>query len=645
MISERTQRPATVTGTLLRRLRPLLACLVIVSSRLCNPQACASSGTRPAVAVASQADGTTVIQADGYRAVIGADGNLHSLTVSGTEMLDDRVAFSRGAFLYADGPRELGRISQPRPGLLEATDGLFALRYDFQPKGVRITLRNQSASPVSLFVVLSPQVTIVSNLETGNAAAAPANEQWGTVRFSTESGAYLELVGGNCIWGPWLGRQVWEVSPLAPGQNREIHLQAGIGGRPKATLEQLVGMGARIASDSGLVAAGQPLDLQVSITNRAERTLHGLLSLDLSGCRSELVIHSSSPVQLPAKQLTNASFQWQVEAPDFYTARARLSVENREVARAAAVAGYRADEIAPAAKRPTDFSPFWDRFLRDAGEEPPSFRMRLQEARSRSGVDVWVAQYEGFAGKTIYAWYLVPWIPERHPALLYLSGYGARPIEPPIPLARQGYVVLAIDVRGNRVDRVRPRPFEDYCTEGILSPDTYVYREIVGHALRGIHFLHAREEVDPTRIAVVGVSEGGGVGLLLAGLTPKARAVLAAAPMLCDFPLSLRSASWPYAEIARYREAQPDHGAQIDTTLSYFDAVNFAPDVKCPVLLTIGFLDRVSLPAAVYGLFRLLPGPKEMRTLPDAGHEGGGEELWTSGLQWLAKTLALSPTS
>ena len=636
--------------TMFRTLRPLLIGLVTAAAALSQPRAGIASAARGAVALSPQPDGSTLVEADSYRALLGPDGNLHSLKIAGAEMLDDRVAFSLGAFFHADGPRRLEQISRPRANVVQATDGAYVARYEFQPQGLRVALANHGPGPVAFLVILSPNVTLVTHLGTGEAAAAPATEGWGEVRFSASSGAYLELTGGSRIWGPWLGRQVWELSELPPGQNKEIALRVGAGPPPRATLKQLVGMRARWGSGSGPVDSGQPLDLTVSVMNRSDRTLHGLLSLELSGSRTELVVYSSSSLDLPARESRDAGFRWRVEAPDFYTARASLSVAETEVAGVSAVAGHRVDRITPAVPRPADFQEFWNRFLKEVGEAPPQFRLTLQADQPSPEINVWVVQYSGLRGKTISGWYLVPSACDpplpgnRAPAILYLSGYGARPLDPPTALARDGYVVLAIDVRGNRVDRVRARPFEDYCTEGIMSPDTYVYREIAGHALRGIRFLLAREEIAPDRVAVVGASEGGGVGLILAAVSSDVNAVVAAAPMLCDFPLSLQSAAWPYAEIARYRDQHSDRAPQIDATLSYFDAANFAPQVKCPVLLTVGFRDRVSLPAAVYGLFNLLPGPKQIRALTDVGHEGGGDDLWAYGLEWLAETLRPAPT-
>jgi len=595
------------------------------------------------VRLAPQPEGGIVAEAATYRAFIGQDGNLHSLRVGDTEMLDDRVAISLGSFFHADTPLKLGRMTQQASAAVEATDGKYALQYRFLPDEIRIGLTNGDTRPASYVMVLSPEISVAANLQTGEAAAAPVNEQWGEVRFSTGSGAYLELVGGARIWGPWLDRQVWEVSPILAGERREIRLRSGLGAPPKPTLEQLVGVQAQVLAEDGLVPAGQPIELEVAVDNRSDRALRGQLSLELAGSRSELTIYATSPIELPPKQVTKTRARWQVHRPDFYTARATLSTGRKEIARARATAGYRVPDIQSSAKRPDDFDQFWQDVLAEAGREPPRFRMRLDQQRSRRSVRVWVVQYAGSADKTIHGWYLVPGGIQRPPAILYLSGYGARPVEPPVALAGRGYVVLAIDVRGNRVDRVRPRPFEDYATSGIERPETYVYREIVGHSLRALDFLRARGDLDPTRIAVLGVSEGGGLALLLAALSDDVRAVAADAPMLCDYPLSIRSGAWPYTEMDRYLRERPASRSDMERTLAYFDAANFAPDIKCPVLLSVGFLDSVALPAAVYAFRNRLLAANEVQVFPEAGHEGGGHDLWEYKLAWLGKVLAPEP--
>jgi cephalosporin-C deacetylase len=627
----------------LSRLAPFFAFLILSLSGL-PALAGAARQTRPREpAIQTQPDGTYLVEGRSYAAVIGSDGNLHSLKIGGAEMIDDQVAISLGAFFYAEGPRKLGVISLLSPSALEATDSTYSLHYQFHPFEIRITLSNRGRTPTPYFMVLSPDITIVSNLQTGEAAAAGASENWGDVRVSTQKGAYLELVGGSRIWGPWLGRQVWEISKVPPGQEMEIRVVAGTGDPPKATLEQLVGARAKIAAPDALVHVDDPISLQVAVENRSDMPLSGLISVELSASRGDQVIYDTKPVQLPPRQTVSADFKAAADTPDFYRARITVSAEGHELAKAAAAAGYRVAEIAPVPDRPPDFRDFWQRLVADVGDQTPDYRLDLAQERSRDEVAVWTACYASLLSTTIYGWYICPEAPQPRPAILYLSGFGARPIPPPIGLAKQGYVVLAIDVRGNAVDRPRAHPFEDYSTVGIESPDTYVYREIVGHALRAVRFLAARPEVDAKRIAVIGVSDGGAVGLMLGALSPRIRAVAADAPMLCDFGLSLRAGAWPYTEIVHYAQRGPGQTAQVKKTLPYFDLVNFAADIKCPVLLSTGFLDPVSLPSAVYGMFNLIAGPKEIRPFPEAGHEGGGGEFWAYKLAWLARNLSSEP--
>ena len=234
-------------------------------------------------------------------------------------------------------------------------------------------------------------------------------------------------------------------------------------------------------------------------------------------------------------------------------------------------------------------------------------------------------------------------LPGKYPALLYLPGYGTRNLAPPTFLAQKGYTVLAINGRGNAIEKGAPKSYDDYLTEGIESPGTYVYHEIVEQALRGWWALAKREEVDPDRMGIVGVSEGGGLGLILATLEPQVRAVSADAPLLADFPLSVRRARWPYQSLRQYLQGHPERAAQTATTLSYFDLSNFAPEVRCPSLLSVGFLDQVSLPTAVCGMYNLLGGRKEFHPFPEAGHEGGGQEWWVYKLAWMERQLAPQP--
>ncbi len=238
------------------------------------------------------------ITAPAYQASIGLDGNLHSFRIGEVEMLDDQVGISLGSFFYSTAPLRLPRVSSPERATVEASDGgRHLIRYKFGPTQITLTLVNRSLAPASYFVVLSPDITIVRNARTGEAAAAPANARWADASFYTRQGEFLTVRGGDRVWGPWLDRQVWEVAHLpADGSEGQIVLEGGKGPQPKAALEQLLGLHMAVMTPTGGARGG--VELSAEVENRADEAVEGSLALELSACRSELVVMAAQPLEL-----------------------------------------------------------------------------------------------------------------------------------------------------------------------------------------------------------------------------------------------------------------------------------------------------------------------------------------------------------
>ena len=84
-------------------------------------------------------------------------------------------------------------------------------------------------------------------------------------------------------------------------------------------------------------------------------------------------------------------------------------------------------------------------------------------------------------------------------------------------------------------------------TQGVLSPADYYYRGAYVDCLRALDVLGAQPEVDPSRIGLTGVSQGGALTLAVAALDPQRRARLAMpdVPCLCHFRRAVDVASVP----------------------------------------------------------------------------------------------------
>ena len=68
----------------------------------------------------------------------------------------------------------------------------------------------------------------------------------------------------------------------------------------------------------------------------------------------------------------------------------------------------------------------------------------------------------------------------------------------------------------------------------------------------------------------------------------------------------------------------PDHLEAVTTTVSYFDCVNFAPLISCPMLVYIGLEDDVCPPETGYALVNALKNcPVELHAHEHCAHDAG----------------------
>jgi cephalosporin-C deacetylase len=277
-------------------------------------------------------------------------------------------------------------------------------------------------------------------------------------------------------------------------------------------------------------------------------------------------------------------------------------------------------------RKPKDFDLFWRAVRAQLEAKPLQPEMVDDPLRSTDDVLVCRTSYTSLDDVRIAGWYCRPrGATGKLPAILTFPGYQS---EPSIPkdLARKGYAALSVAVRGKLGSNSQFNPgYPGLITHNIVDRNTYAYRGIFADAWRGVDFLLSRPEVDAGRIGVTGQSQAAGLSVVTAAMRPEIKAAAIGAPFLCGFLDAIDlTRTTPYDEINDYLRLHPDHKDAVEETLPYFDALNFADKVRCPIVVNVGLQDNIAPAETAYALMdRLGSADKRLYAYDGQGHEAG----------------------
>lgn len=377
--------------------------------------------------------------------------------------------------------------------------------------------------------------------------------------------------------------------------------------------------------------------------------------------------------------------------PGFYDLRVELDsglakddkdVLLRRPVRGVCTFGWKTGELAISDTRPADFEAFWttararidavplcpiEESLQSFGPEeinaynvasaclPPDFDPAGHRCeRVESGK----VSFAGPDGGRVHGWLAKPEGAGPFPAMLVLPGGGFAARPRPLEHARHGYLSLDIQVHGQEVDLPSyprlPHHFEDL----IYAPtEAYYYYYVHQRCLQALNYLCTRPDVDRSRIVVVGGSQGGRLSVVVAGLDRRIRAAVPAIAHFANQPyLRWAARCNGLTDLGGVREparmpqngmdvaaGPPLAGDAIERCLAYYDPMNFAPGIICPVLFNVGMVDTVSPPISVFAVYNRIPGnAKAMIALDGLGHDWCAE-FDRRAFRWLDSVLAAKP--
>ena len=288
-------------------------------------------------------------------------------------------------------------------------------------------------------------------------------------------------------------------------------------------------------------------------------------------------------------------------------------------------------------ERPADMEEYWDRAIAEmealgTGCEliPAGFQI--------PGAECFELYFTGVGGARIHGRLARPkrQAGVRHPGVCIFHGYSGSggSFSGLLRWVAAGFVAVNLDCRGQAgksedIVPVRGNTLHGQIIRGLADPDPdkLYFRNVFLDTAQLARIVMAMPEVDETRVGATGGSQGGGLTLACAALTPQLNSAAPCVPFLCDYrrvwemDLDLDA----YAELRnyfRYYDPLHEHETEIFTRLGYIDNQHIAHRTKAKVMMFTGLLDNICPPSTQFAAFNKLTSPKEVKIYPDFKHEG-----------------------
>ncbi len=394
-----------------------------------------------------------------------------------------------------------------------------------------------------------------------------------------------------------------------------------------------------LEDDDGIYFSPDPLPATIRIQNHSTMafTLNAVFELTNDQIDSTRVVHSvGDTFILNAQDHVVKSLTFAPPEPGFYYVTCTLNDSYTK----SMLLGYDPEKIITPLTRQADFEQFWQNRKKELAAVDPNFKITKTD-RSNDKLDVYLVDMQSYGNVTIRGWYTVPTTAGPHPALLSLPGYTSTmwPY-----MQRTNVATLALNPRGhgNSTDDIDPQG-DEFMFLGFdpAHPENYIYAGVYMDCLRAIDFLVSRPEIDATRIGAEGGSQGGGLSFATAALDSRVLFSAPDIPWLGDWVGYFQTEYWGRENYPKLFEKFPNLTFDdINRFLSYFDTMNMAEWITCPVLMSVGLQDKVCPPRTSFAPFNAVTSPKEYRVYPFAGH-GTWQEHTNFKNAWMAKKLGI----
>ncbi len=282
---------------------------------------------------------------------------------------------------------------------------------------------------------------------------------------------------------------------------------------------------------------------------------------------------------------------------------------------------------------PADIDTYWDNTLSRLKLVNPQIKLTPAEFTA-PGIECFDLTFYGLGESRVYAKYLRPKGAKNCPAVIQFHGYTGNSGDwsDKLVYAQSGFAVAALDCRGQGglsedLGKVTGTTYNGQIIRGLSDgPESLLFRYIFCDTAQLTRIVMGFDEVDETRVGVMGGSQGGGLSLACASLVPEVNRCAPQYPFLSDYKRvwEMDLAKDAYKELDYYfRMYDPLHEKEDEIwhTLGYIDIKNIVKRIKGKTLIALTLLDNICPPSTQFAAYNHIIAEKEAKIYSDFGHE------------------------
>lgn len=395
------------------------------------------------------------------------------------------------------------------------------------------------------------------------------------------------------------------------------------------------------AEPDRVLKGSNDVTIPVSLKNSFNKPFKGVVSLKVVSDFGKDISSQEKEFTLKANKDNKVTFMIPGIQPGFYKASVTFTSE-KVTRKLNFMFGYEPEKIVSPPNPQPDFANYWSRAKRELAAVEPQFKLTKIDSLCTSRRNIYLVEMRSLGNILIRGWYSVPTAPGKHPAVMQVQGYSST-IVPEYVDYGDDIIGFGLNIRGhgNSKDDINPG-FPGYLQYFLNDKELYIYRGAYMDCVRGVDFLFSRPEVDTTRVAVEGASQGGALTYATAALNnTRIRVCAPQVPFLSDFEDYFKVAVWPGNEFINYVEVEKKMTwEQVYNTLSYIDIKNLAGWIKAPMIMGVGLVDDVCPPHINFAAYNQVKPEKTYIVYPTSGH-GLPEDFYKQKMAFIRSHFGL----